>query len=174
MLEPGCRYAPCSFAQQRLWFLHNLYPESNAYNLGLALEIKGTMCRASFQRALRRLLERQEALRTSFVAFDGQPVQRISEVITRLPLLEVDLTGLSESQQETQRLRWRNGETTRPFNLEEEGLFRACLLHVSEACHELVLALHHAVTDGWSMQILMQELSQFYAEEAQGAQLPAE
>ncbi|MEO1075354.1 MAG: amino acid adenylation domain-containing protein, partial [Bacteroidota bacterium] len=174
MLEPGSRYAPCSFAQQRLWFLHNLYPESNAYNLGLALEIKGTMCRASFQRALRRLLERQEALRTSFVAFDGQPVQRISEVITRLPLLEVDLTGLSESQQETQRLRWRNGETTRPFNLEEEGLFRACLLHVSEACHELVLALHHAVTDGWSMQILMQELSQFYAEEAQGAQLPAE
>ncbi|MFY2561144.1 amino acid adenylation domain-containing protein [Corallococcus terminator] len=153
---------PLSFAQQRLWLIDQLQPGSAAYNVPLAIHLSGDLSLSSLQRALDSLIERHEALRTSFALHDGQPFQLIATSLS-LPLTCVDLRHLSDEER-TQRLSELSKETAeQPFDLSRGPLVRAALLRPEEREHILLLTMHHIVSDGWSMDVLFRELSALYA-----------
>jgi amino acid adenylation domain-containing protein len=149
---------PLSFAQQRLWFVEQL-GDSN-YIVPATSRLTGRLDVAALEQSLNEIVRRHEALRTTFTVIDGQPMQVIAP---RLPLtLPVhDLSGLpaDECAVETRRLR---EEALRPFNLERGPLFRAGLLRLGEDEHLLSLTMHHIVSDGWSLGVLIRELATLY------------
>ena len=112
---------PTSLAQQRLWFLHQLEPQSPAYNLTASIRLNLALDVQAFQASLNTLLGRHEVLRTSFVVVDGQPRQLITPSLT-LPLPLVDLSALSERQQQAEILRLANQEAQQPFDLDQAPL----------------------------------------------------
>ncbi len=157
---------PTSFAQERLWFLAQLEPESAAYNLAAAVRLEGTLDLPSLRRALAELVRRHESLRTTFADRDGQPVQVIHSDGPRfspLPLVDLGGTGtLVEAPIETEVARLATEAAQRPFDLAAGTLLAAVLLRESEARSTLVMALHHVITDAWSMGVLVRELAALY------------
>jgi amino acid adenylation domain-containing protein len=150
-----------SFAQRRLWFLDQLEPGSSAYNIAAAVELAGRLDVAALEAALGKVVRRHEALRTVFRAEAGEPVQVIAESAGfSLPLIDV-----SDVEQER---RLSTEEARRPFNLRRGPLLRAVLLRSAAERHVLLLTVHHIVSDGWSMGVLVRELGTLYA----GGQLP--
>ena len=149
-----------SFAQQRLWFLDRLDPESTSYNLPLVLRLSGELDVAALERALSRLVERHEALRTTFTEREGEVFQvvRPAEPVS---LALLDLSRHEEAELEAQRL--ATAEVGRRFDLASGPLFRACLLRLGQAKHLLVLTLHHIVGDGWSMRVVRRDLTELYS-----------
>ncbi len=156
--------APASFAQARLWLLDRIEPGLAAYNVPLVLEVGGPLAPATLAAALHALAERHETLRTA-LAEDldggGLPVEVISPAAS-LPLAEVDLTGLGERAGRA-ALAEVYREAARPFDLGRLPLARAVLFRLAPAAHLLVVNLHHAVTDAWSLEILLRDLLTFYA-----------
>ena len=162
---------PLSFAQERMWFLHQLEPDSSAYNISLALRFEGALDGSVLSASWGALVERHEVLRTVLPQVDGRPVQLIqpaAEVL--LPL--IDLSGLDTVAWELAVLHLSEGETRRPFDLARGPLWRATLLRRRDAEHVLLLALHHSVADAWSMGILARELAQLYVAFADGRASP--
>ena len=150
-----------SFAQQRLWFIHQLAPASPAYNIAAAIELTGKLDAAVLEQSLREIVRRHEVLRTRFVVVDGEPLQLISdEVPLTLPVF--DLSSLAKSQRavETDRLLQREAATA--FDLGELPLVRARLLRLGEQRHILQLTLHHIISDSWSMGVLFRETGKLY------------
>jgi amino acid adenylation domain-containing protein len=153
---------PLSFAQQRLWFLDRLQPGSAAYNLPVALRLQGDLQIPEFAAALDEVVRRHETLRTSFPEVDGAPVQRIAPP-AQVPLPLFDLSALPETR--------RTGATRQilallaalPFDLTNGPLLRVEILRLGPADHILLATLHHAVSDGWSTEVLVRELSLGYA-----------
>jgi amino acid adenylation domain-containing protein len=165
---------PLSFAQQRLWFLEQLGSAGAAYHITARPRLKGPLHREALVRALDRVVERHEALRTTFHAVDGVPVQRIVPVEqSRFHLREHDLAGGAGAEAELERLMAE--EAGAPFDLERGPLIRGRLIRLAADDHVLLLTMHHIVSDGWSMGVLFRELSALYAAHAQGgdAQLAA-
>ncbi|MDN7144242.1 amino acid adenylation domain-containing protein, partial [Pseudomonas sp. JQ170] len=164
--------APLSFAQQRMWFLWQLDPGSDAYNMPVALELDGALDRLALERALTGLLERHEALRTCFPSDDGEVYQQVLPA-SRFSLSFSDLRGEADPQAEAAALRVRQAQAA--FDLVHGPLLRGQLLRLGEQQHHLLLTLHHMVGDGWSMDILVRELGQLYAAERAGtaSALPA-
>jgi amino acid adenylation domain-containing protein/non-ribosomal peptide synthase protein (TIGR01720 family) len=164
---------PLSYAQQRLWFLEQLEPGSAAYNIALALRLTGRVQVEALQSSLNALVRRHEALRTTFVAHQGRPVQLIA-ISGSLPLLLVDLSALPAQVRESELLRVAQQEARQPFDLAEGPLFRATLIRLDDEEHALLLSLHHIITDAWSMGVLLQELAVLYRAAVQGeeAHLP--
>jgi amino acid adenylation domain-containing protein len=157
-----------SFAQERLWFLAQLDPESPAYNISAALRLQGPLRVAALSGALAAVVRRHETLRTVFQAEDGVPAQVISpKAEPELPL--VDLGGLAAADREREAAALIRAEARRPFDLERGPLLRACLLRLAPAEHLLIFNLHHLVGDGWSIGVLVRELVALY----RGAPLPA-
>jgi amino acid adenylation domain-containing protein len=153
--------APLSFAQQRLWFLHQLDPGNAAYHLPICHPLTGQLNVAALESSLNEIIRRHEALRTIFIERDGAAVQIVSSSFgLALPL--VDLSGLSESERDREVERLVNAGAAQPFNLEGGPLLRAMLLKVGEDEHLLFLVIHHIVTDAWSMDIFMRELTVLY------------
>jgi amino acid adenylation domain-containing protein/FkbM family methyltransferase len=152
---------PLSFAQQRLWFLDQLEPNSSVYNVPSGLRLKGPLEVGALEQSLNEIVRRHEALRTTFSMGEGVPVQIIAPLM-RLALPLVDLSDRSEGecQEETQRL--IGEEAQRPFDLTRGPLLRATLLQLSEQDHILLLTLHHIVSDGWSMGVFFHELTALY------------
>src|SRR5262249_24686212 len=141
-----------SFAQQRLWFLDQLEPESPFYNLAFAVGLLGSLDVAALEQGLREIVRRHEALRTIFPSIDGQPRQVvIDETAFELPV--VDITSLSNEAAQSEMRRLAGEEAVHPFDLASGPLFRATLLRLSEQEHVLLLTMHHIVSDGWSMGI---------------------
>jgi|GEM_PF-2257812 len=162
---------PLSFAQQRLWFLHRLDPGSAAYNLPFLLRLTGPLDVPSLARALEALVGRHEALRTTFPLVGDEPVQHITPAGPRpLPLL--DLRPVPESQREGQLTELARRELSRPFDLERGPLLRTHLVALGETEHALLLAIHHAVCDGASLEGLMRELAAFYESFLDGSPSP--
>src|SRR6266853_1216198 len=162
---------PLSFAQQRLWFLAQMEEASQAYHLPLGLRLKGRLDGGALRRALDRILFRHEALRTTFVSIEGEPVQQIAAAEdSRFVLLEHDLCGSSHAQKELEQLLAL--ETSGPFDLEHGPLIRGRLIHLAEEEHALLVTMHHIVSDGWSMGILVNELSALYGSFLRGAADP--
>jgi non-ribosomal peptide synthetase component F/acyl carrier protein len=148
---------PVSFAQQRLWFLDRLTPGSAAYNIPWPLRITGPLAPGALAAALQALIERHEALRTTFVEHEGEPGQVIHP--PEPPALPVvDLSGLPPLTRDREAGRWILAESLRPFDLAAGPLLRATLLRLEASEHVLLLVLHHIVADGWSMEVLTREL----------------
>ncbi|MEW5926514.1 MAG: amino acid adenylation domain-containing protein [Gemmatimonadota bacterium] len=164
---------PLSFAQQRLWFLDRMEPGTAAYNLPVALRFRGAVDAAALRLALEATVRRHEALRTVFHTVAGEPVQAVLPPAP-FPLEEADLRGLPEREREAELLRRAGEEAGRPFDLAEGPLLRASLLRLGERDFALLLAMHHIVSDGWSVGVLTGELSALYDAFARGerAQLP--
>ena len=153
----GPELPPLSWAQQRLWFLDQLEPESAAYNLHWAARIDGTVDVNGLQQALVALTERHETLRTTFAPGDGAPVQ----LIARSAGVRVEEEAMPGAGQD--RLHARLLDLIRqPFDLRSGPLLRAHLLRASDTHAVLLLVMHHIVADGWSMSVLFRELAILY------------
>ncbi|MBV8858949.1 MAG: amino acid adenylation domain-containing protein, partial [Acidobacteria bacterium] len=166
---PRGERTPLSFAQQRLWFLDRLEPGSAAYNIPAAVRLTGALDTAALRRALSAVVSRHETLRTTFAEMDGEPAQLIREA-AEVALSVVDLTHLPGPEREAAALGAARAEAALPFDLSRGPLLRAQLLRLSEEEHVLLLTMHHIVSDGWSMGILVQELSRAYAAFASGTE----
>ncbi|MFP2934410.1 condensation domain-containing protein, partial [Pyxidicoccus sp. 3LG] len=162
-LVPAARTGdtPLSFAQQRLWFLDRLQPGSAFYNLPAAVRLDGALDVESLRCALSELLRRHEVLRSTFHDDGNGPVQRVSSVAEIALELE-DLTGLPVEDREAESRRLADAEARRPFDLERGPLVRATLLKLEAQRHVLLLTLHHILADGWSLEVLVREVSALY------------
>jgi amino acid adenylation domain-containing protein len=153
---------PLSFAQERLWFLDRLQPGSSAYNVPLALTAEGRLEVPRLAAALSTLVRRHEVLRTVFTERDGVPVQIVLPPVP-VPMPQVDLRGLPADRRETEARRLAADEAARPFDLAQGPLMRALLIGLGPERNLLLLNLHHIVTDGWSMGVLVREVKALYA-----------
>ncbi|MBU8897157.1 amino acid adenylation domain-containing protein, partial [Corallococcus sp. M34] len=161
--RPSGGVPPLSFAQQRLWFLERLEPGSAFYNVPVVARLAGRLDASALERGLRALMRRHEVLRM-VIAEDakGEPLARILESASlTLPL--VDLSTAPEAAREAEVLRLAREEARRPFDLGQGPLLRATLLRLEPERHVLLLTLHHLVTDGGSMRVLVGELGELYA-----------
>ncbi|NRD48556.1 non-ribosomal peptide synthase/polyketide synthase, partial [Corallococcus exiguus] len=163
--------APLSFAQQRLWFLEQLQPGTATYNIPSALHLDGPLDLAALERAFRELVQRHESLRTTFHAHAGEPVQRF-HATAEFTLDVQDLEHLAPDAREAEARRLAGAEGLRPFDLARGPLLRASLLRLAEHRHMLLVTMHHIVSDGWSMSILVRELDALYRAFRQGLGSP--
>jgi aspartate racemase len=163
---------PLSFAQQRLWFLNQLEPESAFYNVPEVTCLHGRLNVEALERSLTEVVRRHEALRTTFDMVDEEPVQIITPP-PALPMLEVmDLSDLPEATRRAEAERLVNEEAGRSFDLARGPLLRTKLLRLGEEEHVLLLTMHHIISDGWSLDILARELATLYAAFSDGRDLP--
>jgi amino acid adenylation domain-containing protein len=162
-LEPVPRTGPLplSFGQRRLWFLEQLSPGSPVYNVPFALSLEGGLDPRALANALTEVVRRHEALRTTFPSLDGEPYQAISPA-GRFPMPVVDLQGLEEPLRGPEAAALAAAESARPFDLGRGPLFRTALLKLEPGRHLLLLAMHHIVSDGWSIEVLLRELAALY------------
>src|SRR6476619_5878683 len=152
---------PLSFAQQRLWFLQQMNPQSPAYNMPVASRLLGKLDVKALEHALNEIVQRHEVLRTTFQMVDAQPMQVISpRGALALPLL--DLTHLPQTAREAEAHRLALENLNQPFDLVNGPLLRAGLLRMNVEDHVLLLTMHHIVSDGWSISILVNELAALY------------
>ncbi|HEX2191293.1 MAG TPA: condensation domain-containing protein, partial [Longimicrobiaceae bacterium] len=152
---------PLSFAQERLWFLHQMEPEGAGYNMPWSGRLRGCLDACALERALGELVRRHEALRTTFRPVEQGAVQIVHPAApARLPVL--DLTGLAPRAREDEARRLAREDAARPFDLERGPLLRATLVRLSDEEHVLLLTMHHIVSDGWSMGVLFRELFTLY------------
>ncbi|WP_253894822.1 non-ribosomal peptide synthetase [Corallococcus exercitus] len=158
---------PLSFAQQRLWFLSKLDPDSSNYNLPTAVRLEGPLDVPALTRALRDVLQRHESLRTTLQEHGHQPVQVIAPE-PPLPAVWADVSSLPANEREAALQRLVEHEASRPFDLATGPLWRVLLVRMEEASHALLITLHHVISDGWSMGVLVQELTTLYTARVQG------
>ena len=151
---------PLSFAQQRLWFLDQLQPNSALYNIPMVLHFRGNLNQKALEQSLREICDRHEVLRTNFVTIDGQPTQVIQT--TRETISVVDLQDLPIHEQEEKTEQLKQKQATQPFNLAKESLIRITLVVLSETEHFLLVCMHHIISDGWSIEVFIHELTTLY------------
>ena len=152
---------PTSFAQRRLWFVHQLEPGSPSYNVTTALGLTGNLDLGALEHSLSHVIARHEALRTTFRLVDGEPMQVIApELAMQLPIADRTEVPLVDRGTEIQRL--VQIQAGLPFDLERGPLLRAQLVRLAPDEHVLILVVHHIVFDGWSSGVLSQELSECY------------
>jgi amino acid adenylation domain-containing protein len=153
--------APLSYAQERLWFLDQWESGLTAYNICRGFRLTGALNSGALDQSLRQLVARHETLRTHFATLDGCPIQIVTpNCNVTIKTVEVESPTLMGRQQELQRL--VREEASTPFDLASAPLLRAKLIRCSEDDHVLLLSVHQIVADGWSMQILLQDLWTIY------------
>ncbi|WP_420130066.1 amino acid adenylation domain-containing protein [Longimicrobium sp.] len=173
MIERVSRDEPLavSFAQQRLWFLERMGSVGTAYNVPLRLRLRGVLDRGALVRALDRVVQRHEALRTVFAQEEGEPVQRIlPPAESGFALAEHDLAGDADAAAALHEL--MADEAGAPFDLERGPVIRGRLVRMAADDHVLLLTLHHIASDAWSVSVLVNELGALYAAFATGAADP--
>ncbi|MET0399988.1 MAG: amino acid adenylation domain-containing protein, partial [Longimicrobiaceae bacterium] len=158
---------PLSFAQQRLWLVDRLEPGSAAYNMAAALRLRGALDAAALRASLDALVARHESLRTTFAERGGAPVQVVHPAAPAA-LVMLDLGGVAEAAREAEAKRLAVEEALRPFDLAGGPLLRGALLRLGEDDHVLLVTLHHVVGDGWSMDVLVREVSVLYTALSRG------
>ncbi|HET7865310.1 MAG TPA: amino acid adenylation domain-containing protein, partial [Burkholderiaceae bacterium] len=160
---------PLSFAQQRLWFLDQLDQGAGAaYHLPTGVRLQGVLDVPALQAALDRIVARHEALRTCFTLSAHGAVQRIAAPDIGLPLRHHDLGTMPGPQRESQLQRLADEEASAPFDLAQGPLIRARLVRLADTDHVLLVTMHHIVSDGWSMGVLIREFGALYSAFAQG------
>lgn len=152
---------PLSFSQQRLWFLNQLEGHRPIYNMPAALRIIGPLQIPILERSFQEIVARQASLRTTFPLVDGMPVQKIADRIgCSLPV--IDLSSLSEDEQAIAIQNHISEVACGSFVLDREPLLSLRLLRLAPESHVLVLVMHHIIADGWSIGVMIRELSALY------------
>jgi polyketide synthase PksJ len=152
---------PLSSSQQRLWFLEQMEPGCPAYNIPSAVRLSGKLNIKALQQSFNEIIKRHESLRTTFSVVDGLPVQVIAPQL-ELELPVVDMCSIPESQQHDKVQKYVYEDNYKPYDLAKGPLIRASLLKLSEDEHVLIMNLHHIISDGWTLQVLMRELATAY------------
>jgi amino acid adenylation domain-containing protein len=159
---PRTEELPLSFAQQRLWFLDQLEPDSSTYNLPGALRLRGPLDIAALERSLNTIVARHEALRTSFPTHHGQPYQQIVPTL-QVTLPVIDLSAVPQATREAVARDHALREAQQPFDLATGPLLRTAVLRLTPEEHVLLVTLHHSIADGWSLGVFIRELTACYA-----------
>ncbi|HLK62423.1 MAG TPA: amino acid adenylation domain-containing protein [Bryobacteraceae bacterium] len=150
-----------SFSQQRLWFLAQLEGPNSAYNLVSAVRLDGPLMRSALESAISEIVRRHEILRTTFPAVDGRPVQRIAP-FSPVALAERSFEHLPIAEREPGALQLAAMEAAQPFDLANGPLWRLLLLRLDDSIHVLLQVMHHIISDGWSVGVLVRELGEQY------------
>ncbi|MCU4776825.1 amino acid adenylation domain-containing protein [Bacillus cereus] len=150
-----------SFAQQRLWFFDQLEPGSSTYNMPFLLKIEGDFDINVFEKSLNEIIQRHEILRTTFLLMDEQPIQIVNPNLS-IKVKYVDLQAYSKKERQKISDEQIKKVAKKPFNLEIGPLVRANIWQVEEKEYWMLLNIHHIVGDGWSVGILIQEISKVY------------
>ncbi|MEJ0096571.1 MAG: amino acid adenylation domain-containing protein [Methylocella sp.] len=169
--RPADAVAIASFAQQRLWFLSQLEAGSAFYNVPAAVRLTGKLDVEALRRTLNEIVRRHEALRTRFASVDGAPTQIIAAAL-ELALPLTDLSELPAVEAEGRARQSAQDEARTPFDLEHGPLIRAQLIRLGDREHIALLTMHHIVSDGWSIGVLIKEIVALYAAYSQGRPSP--
>ncbi len=153
---------PLSFAQQRLWFIENFAPGNAAYIVVNALVMVGDLKVPALEYSLREMIKRQESLRTTFPIVQGRPMQNIHASSEDLPWTLIDLSHWSADSQAEEVSRHATWNNLMTFELAKGPLIRFSLVRLAPHRHIFFLALHHIISDGWSLGVFYQELSSYY------------
>ncbi|MCP4994647.1 MAG: non-ribosomal peptide synthetase, partial [Gammaproteobacteria bacterium] len=159
-----------SFAQQRLWFLAQLEGQSATYNMPVALHLEGRLDVIALESSLTALIERHHSLRLCFPTVDGEATVKLNDLYNPLSIDDLsEFTGRGEScvrpassGLERQVTEWINNHAQTPFDLVTGPLLKVCLLKLGKQDHILLFNMHHIISDGWSMGVLIRELSVLY------------
>ncbi|HYP28610.1 MAG TPA: amino acid adenylation domain-containing protein, partial [Blastocatellia bacterium] len=162
---------PLSFAQQRLWFLDQLEPNSDLYNIPVAIRLTGNLRVEKLEESLDEIVRRHEVLRTSFAIVDGQPMQVIAPEL-KLTLPVIDLTGMAKEDREAEARRLAGEQARQPFDLRRAPLLRASVARLTENDHVIMVTMHHIVSDEWSMEVLVREVASLYEAFSRGEPSP--
>ncbi|HEY9810090.1 MAG TPA: amino acid adenylation domain-containing protein [Halomicronema sp.] len=158
--EPGGQY-PLSFAQQRVWFLEQLDPGNAVYNETTTVRLSGPVDVSVLELSLNEIIRRHEILRTTFVSNEGEPKQVISD-LEKLSLSVEDLRLVAAESKEAEVWKQSAKLAQKPFDLSKWPLMKARLFQLEENDFVLLIIWHHIITDGWSSQIFIRELSVIY------------
>jgi amino acid adenylation domain-containing protein len=166
-------FSPLSFAQQGLWFLDQLAPNNLFYNLMGAVSLVGDLDLGALERVINEIIKRHATLRTRIEIKDGAPAQVVDEWKPRG--LEIkDLTGVPANEREEEAGRIRKEEAWTGFDLSKGPLFRVKILKLDQELHTVLYTMHHVVSDGWSMEILVREVGELYQAYTHGEKSPLE
>ncbi|HEX6284046.1 MAG TPA: amino acid adenylation domain-containing protein, partial [Pyrinomonadaceae bacterium] len=166
-VRPADEPAPLSFAQERLWFLYQLEPESTAYNVCFPLQINGRLNLPALTQSINEAVRRHESLRTTFAAIEGRPVQIINRPSYReLPIVDLSSLPLADRTEAVHRL-VRDGANRR-FDLAAGPLFQPVVIRVADDQHVLLVLLHHIIFDEWSRPLLVRDVGETYQAFDQG------
>jgi len=169
--RPDPQTYPLSFAQQRMWFLHQMEPDSPLYNIPAAVRLTGDLDVPALQRSLQEIVRRHETLRATFVAKMGHVMQSIQgEAELSLPV--EDLRDLPQAEREDAWQRLALEDARQPFDLTRDLLLRVRLLRLGEREYVVLLTMYHIASDGWSVGVLVRELAALYAAYAAGSSAP--
>jgi amino acid adenylation domain-containing protein len=163
--------SPVSYAQQRFWFIEQFTPGNSAYHIPAAVRLVGQLDLAALARSFTEIIRRHEVLRTTFVERDGRAEQLIAPP-TPVGLPLADLSGQPAQEREAELQRLATAEAARAFDLGSGPLLRVCLLRLDREEHALLLTMHHIISDGWSVGVLIRELGALYAAYSRGQESP--
>jgi len=162
---------PLSFAQQRLWFIDQLETGNVVYNMPGAVRLEGRLDLHALERAINEIVTRHEALRTRFEVEEGAPVQVIEEAgEVSLPLMDLSESGEEQAELKARSLAAEEAQT--PFDLSWGPLLRVRLLKLGDERHLMLFTMHHIISDGWSIGILVREVSKLYEAYSRGEGTP--
>ncbi|MDJ0730539.1 MAG: amino acid adenylation domain-containing protein [Crocosphaera sp.] len=161
LTNTNVKYAPLSFAQERIWFLEQLEPNSTAYNMLEPFRLEGNLNITALEQSINAIINRHDSFRTRFILEGENPVQVvIPKLSITLPL--VDLSHLSQQEQQKTIEQIVRETVEQKFDLEVAPLLRVTLLRLSSQVHQLLVTTHHIVMDGWSYDVFIKDLEQFY------------
>ncbi len=169
---PGLRELPLSYAQQRLWLLDQIDGAGAQYNMPAALRLKGPLDAVAVERALTRIIERHESLRTVFVVGEGGAPQQRIRAAEGFQVQREDLSMLPPSDREAALQALLERDLARPFQLDRDWMLRALLVCLGPQDHALLVSMHHIASDGWSLGVLVNEFSALYGAFSQGMDDP--
>ena len=169
--QPRPEVLPLSYAQERLWLLEQIEGAGSAYNVPMAMQLLGALDVGALERAFATIVGRHEGLRTRFAVVEGSPVQVI-DAAGEFDLAMTDLGTLPEDERPAAARQQVHTLTQRPFDLARDPLLRVQLIRISDDEHIAVVVMHHIVSDGWSVGVLIRELGALYAAFAEGRRSP--
>jgi len=164
-------YYPLSFAQRRLWFLDQLAPGIPLYNVPSAMRFRNRLDLKALEKAYSEIVSRHKSLRTTFSTREGEPVQVITPASRQL-LPVVDLSELPSAEREREAKRLAEREAMRPFDLSVGPLLRVSVIRLNPEDHFILFTMHHIISDGWSMGVLVREVVTLYEAFATGQPSP--
>src|SRR5262245_44758530 len=153
--------SPLSFAQERLWFLHQLNPAQATYNVPVAIRLRGPLNLDAFKSGIAEIVRRHSVLRATFEIIDGKSVQKIGAAAP-IDIPIIDLRSLAPSEREAEARRLLEEKALEPFDLGRGPLLRASMLRLGDEERIALILLHHIIFDGWSVGIFLDELMTLY------------